>query len=101
MLARSLRLNIQTSMLFLCDIQEKFAPLVHNFPTIVSKATLLLESAKIMQIPAFISEQYPSALGSTVNEILSVVPEDNDNYYLYPKKKFSQPSNVNTTALCP
>lgn len=84
-----MRLHIQTSILFLCDIQDKFAPLIHSFPTIVSKSTLMLESAKIMNIPALISEQYPSALGSTVNEILSIIPENSGDYFVYPKKKFS------------
>jgi len=43
-----------------------------------------------MGIPKIVSEQYPQALGVTVPELTSFLPNDKpDDYYIYPKKKFS------------
>lgn len=79
-----------TSILFLCDIQVKFAPLIHHFPTVVSRSSLLLQASNVMSIPKIVSEQYPQALGATVEELTSFLPTSKpDEYYIYPKKKFS------------
>lgn len=56
------RLPVEKSALFLCDIQEKFAPSIKCFPQIVANSKKLLASAKIMNIPVVYTEQYPKGM---------------------------------------
>ncbi|XP_053118024.1 isochorismatase domain-containing protein 2 isoform X2 [Hemicordylus capensis] len=59
----------QTSILFLCDMQEKFRPNISYFPQIVSVAARMLKVAKALEIPIVVTEQYPKGLGLTVQEL--------------------------------
>ncbi|KAJ7314019.1 hypothetical protein JRQ81_005900 [Phrynocephalus forsythii] len=59
----------QTSILFLCDMQEKFRPNISYFPQIVSVAARMLKVAKLLEIPTVVTEQYPKGLGPTVPEL--------------------------------
>ncbi|XP_043944857.1 isochorismatase domain-containing protein 2-like [Protopterus annectens] len=63
------RISQKTSVLFLCDMQEKFRPNIAYFPQIVSVAATLLKAAKALQIPMIVTEQYPKGLGPTVPEL--------------------------------
>ena len=59
-------LNLENSVLFLVDIQEKLvAALEKN--TVVKKSNILLQTANILNIPSIITEQYPQGLGKTVD----------------------------------
>lgn len=89
-MSRISRLSPHTSILFLCDIQVKFAPLIHRFPTVVSRSSMLLQASNVMEIPKIVSEQYPQAFGPTVPELTTLLPTTKANeYFVYPKKKFS------------
>lgn len=44
---------------FLCDMQEKFRATIQYFPEIVEVSSRLLNAAKILDIPVFVTEQYP------------------------------------------
>ncbi|KAM9298930.1 isochorismatase domain-containing protein 2 [Gastrophryne carolinensis] len=68
-LARLGRLGQKSSVLFLCDIQEKFRPNIAFFPQIVSVASRVLQAGKILDIPVIVTEQYPKGLGPTVPEL--------------------------------
>ncbi|XP_077169864.1 isochorismatase domain-containing protein 2 [Paroedura picta] len=59
----------KTSILFLCDMQEKFRPNISYFPQIVSVAARMLKVAKALEIPTVVTEQYPKGLGPTVPEL--------------------------------
>ncbi|XP_053460048.1 isochorismatase domain-containing protein 2 isoform X2 [Nycticebus coucang] len=58
-----------SSMLFLCDMQEKFRHHIAYFPQIVSVAARMLRVAQLLEVPAVLTEQYPEGLGSTVPEL--------------------------------
>ncbi|XP_038608948.1 isochorismatase domain-containing protein 2 [Tachyglossus aculeatus] len=58
-----------SSILFLCDMQEKFRTTVAFFPEIVSVAARMLQAARILEVPVVLTEQYPQGLGSTVPEL--------------------------------
>uniref|UniRef100_A0A8C4FGH8 Isochorismatase domain containing 2 n=1 Tax=Catagonus wagneri TaxID=51154 RepID=A0A8C4FGH8_9CETA len=57
-----------SSILFLCDMQEKFRHLVY-FSQIVSVAARMLKVARLLDVPAVLTEQYPQGLGPTVPEL--------------------------------
>jgi nicotinamidase-related amidase len=63
------RLTAASSCLFVCDIQERFRDLIHEFPSVVSSARTLLAATRELQVPAVVTEQYPKALGKTVPEL--------------------------------
>ncbi|CAH2319399.1 isochorismatase domain-containing 2 isoform X2 [Pelobates cultripes] len=63
------KLSQPSSVLFLCDLQEKFRHNIAFFPQIVSVAARMLQAAKILEVPIIITEQYPKGLGPTVPEL--------------------------------
>ncbi|XP_012605711.1 isochorismatase domain-containing protein 2 isoform X2 [Microcebus murinus] len=58
-----------SSILFLCDMQEKFRHHIAYFPQIVSVAARMLRVAQLLEVPALLTEQYPEGLGPTVPEL--------------------------------
>ncbi|KAL0985149.1 hypothetical protein UPYG_G00153460 [Umbra pygmaea] len=63
------RLSTKSSVLLLCDMQEKFRPNIFQFTNIVSNAARLLQAARLLGIPSIVTEQYPQGLGPTVPEL--------------------------------
>ncbi|KAL2363343.1 hypothetical protein RJZ56_003770 [Blastomyces dermatitidis] len=54
--------------LFICDIQEKFRPVIYEFPKLITTTTKLLKAAKPLNIPIYITTQNRARLGATVSE---------------------------------
>jgi len=73
---------------FVCDIQERFRPAIHEFTCMVATSRRLLEIARLFKAPVFVTEQNPKALGSTVAE-LDLAKLGNLHVGTYPKTKFS------------
>ncbi|XP_031241042.1 isochorismatase domain-containing protein 2A isoform X2 [Mastomys coucha] len=63
------RILPESSILFLCDMQEKFRPSIAYFPQIVSVAARMLKVARLLDVPVLLTEQYPEGLGPTVPEL--------------------------------
>lgn len=57
------------TVLLVCDVQERFRPLIHEFGSVVQVAGTLARVASALQIPTVVTEQYPKALGHTVAEL--------------------------------
>ncbi|XP_076827007.1 isochorismatase domain-containing protein 2 [Brachyhypopomus gauderio] len=63
------RLSPKSTVLLLCDMQEKFRPTIFQFTNIVSNAARLLQACRILDVPQIMTEQYPKGLGPTVSEL--------------------------------
>uniref|UniRef100_A0A8C6QG02 Isochorismatase domain containing 2b n=1 Tax=Nannospalax galili TaxID=1026970 RepID=A0A8C6QG02_NANGA len=64
------RIHPESSILFLCDMQEKLQDKDVYFPQIVSMAArILIKVARLLGVPAVLTEQYPQGLGPTVPEL--------------------------------
>ncbi|XP_028718144.1 isochorismatase domain-containing protein 2 [Peromyscus leucopus] len=63
------RILPESSILFLCDMQEKLRDRVLYFPQIVSVAARMLKVARLLDVPVLLTEQYPQGLGPTVPEL--------------------------------
>ncbi|XP_062848609.1 isochorismatase domain-containing protein 2 isoform X2 [Trichomycterus rosablanca] len=63
------RLSSKSTVLMLCDMQEKFRPTIFQFTNIVSNAARLLQASRVLGIPPILTEQYPKGLGPTVPEL--------------------------------
>ncbi|UCV19082.1 hydrolase [Ferribacterium limneticum] len=57
------------SLLLIVDIQQKLAPAIHDSERVVANSVRLLEGAKLLGVPAFISEQYVKGLGPSLDVI--------------------------------
>ncbi|NWT63560.1 ISOC2 protein, partial [Erythrocercus mccallii] len=58
-----------SSVLFLCDLQERFRGSIAAFPQIVAVAARLLQGCRILGVPVLVTEQRPEVLGPTVPEL--------------------------------
>lgn len=78
------RANLAQMNFFICDIQEVFRPLIYNMPAVIHNAEFLNKVCSILQIPTYVTEQYPKAMGSTVPEITRT-----EGMKIFPKTQFS------------
>lgn len=56
------------------DIQERLAFVMEHRGQVTARTALLVEAAKLMDIPVVSTEQYPRGLGPTVPEVKAVLP---------------------------
>lgn len=83
-------LNIEDSVVMIIDVQEKLLNAVFNKASLEKKATTLANTAKILEIPVIVTEQYPKGLGATVETLREVLPE---NTQYFEKTAFSALEN--------
>jgi len=57
------------TVLFVCDIQEKFAGAMLNFDQLVSNTKKLIGGCSLLSVPVIVTEQYPAGLGHTVPQL--------------------------------
>lgn len=55
--------------LVIVDVQERFRPAVLDFDRVAANAAILAQSARELELPIVVSEQYPRGLGPTVPEV--------------------------------
>ncbi len=63
------------SLLLLVDLQEKLAPAIFDTEQVIANSVRLLEGARQLGVPAFVSEQYVRGLGPSVAEIRSAATD--------------------------
>ncbi len=62
MAQRIARLSSKTSLLLLCDMQEKFRSTIKYYPQIIETSNKLLQTCKILDVPYVVTEQYPKGI---------------------------------------
>jgi nicotinamidase-related amidase len=62
-------LNVDDCLLMVVDLQEAFAPHIQNFPDVVERSRIMIEAARLLNLPIIATEQYPKGLGRTVEPI--------------------------------
>lgn len=68
-------LNKEKSLLVVIDVQDRLVNALDK-AVIIKKVETLVKSAKILGIPAIVTEQYPKGLGSTVETVKQSLAED-------------------------
>jgi len=63
------RLTLHNSVLFVCDLQDKFRTIISHFDAVAANSGRLVTGAKLFDIPIVATEQYPKGLGHTVPEV--------------------------------
>jgi nicotinamidase-related amidase len=82
------KLHPSSSCLLLCDVQDRFRPLIHHSETIIRTTQYMTSVASALQIPIVATQQYTKVFGNTVKdcfasaETLTATP-------MFEKKKFS------------
>jgi nicotinamidase-related amidase len=61
--------------LIVIDIQEKLLPPIFDNARLLKNSQLLLRTANLLGVPAILTTQYAKALGNTVPEIASLLPD--------------------------
>eukprot|EP00934_Nitzschia_sp_Nitz4_P008835 Nitzschia sp. Nitz4//scaffold6_size259037//129514//131306//NITZ4_001077-RA/size259037-augustus-gene-0.293-mRNA-1//1//CDS//3329556902//8825//frame0 len=82
------KLRPENSVFLLCDMQDRFRPLIQNAETVVNTSRYLTSIAKTLDSPVIVTEQYCKVFGHTVKECFAD-PEDLYTYPVIEKKQFS------------
>lgn len=69
-------LEIPQSSLVVVDVQGKLAQLMADKETLFKNVRILIQAAKILEIPILWCQQVPAALGPTVPEIAELLTDD-------------------------
>jgi nicotinamidase-related amidase len=64
-----LRLERDRAVVVVVDVQEGFRPVVRHFDRVAANTAKLVQGANALEVPVFVSEQYPKGLGPTVPEV--------------------------------
>jgi len=65
------KLQPENTVFLLCDIQERFRPLIWRGETIISTANYMTSVAKALDIPVVVTQQYTKVFGETVEDVFS------------------------------
>ena len=63
------RMTAQSTVFMVCDVQERFASVIYQFPALVHTSTFMAASARVLGVPMLVTEQYPKAFKHTVPEL--------------------------------
>ena len=69
------KLEADDAVLIVIDLQEKLMATMQEKERVYKNTNLLIETAKQLDIPIIVTEQYPKGLGGTVDEIKGHLPE--------------------------
>ena len=87
--ARSIgKLFPSRTCLLLCDMQERFRPLIFHGETVLRTTQYMTSVAKALDIPIIGTQQYTKVFGETIPECFAN-PEDLKATPMFEKKKFS------------
>lgn len=59
----------ENPVLFICDLQEKFRPAIHEFSTVLATANKLIRAASLLDMPIVATTQQRAKLGETCAEL--------------------------------
>lgn len=82
------KLKPENTVFLLCDIQERFRPLIWRGETIIRTANYMTSVAKALDIPIVVTQQYTKVFGDTVPDVFT----DQDHFKsckMFEKKNFS------------
>lgn len=88
------RIAISNAHLMICDVQERFRPLIHQMDAVINRTLLMSSGCKALDIPCIVTEHYPKIFQATVPEI-TLAPETK----VFEKKLFSMLTPEVSTAL--
>lgn len=73
---RNLKLRREKVGLLVIDVQEKLFPYVENSCPVMQNLQKAVRGFQILHLPVYVTEQYPTGLGSTVATLKGVLGQD-------------------------
>jgi nicotinamidase-related amidase len=64
----------ERAVLVVIDVQDRYRNALHGWDRVVAATTLLLQGARVLEIPVLATEQYPKGLGPTAPEVARHLP---------------------------
>lgn len=71
-------LDRSKASLVVVDMQEAFRQMIPGFSELAGRVALLVEAARVLEVPVLVTEQYPQGLGRTVEEIRQRLDETSE-----------------------
>jgi len=62
-------LDAQDAFLLVVDLQESYRGKLHEWERTLERCAILVQGARLLELPIFCTEQYPKRLGSTAPEL--------------------------------
>lgn len=63
----------KSTLLSVIDLQDRLCGAIEQSKEILPRVRILIEAAKLLEIPVVVTEQYPQGLGNTVPEIKEIL----------------------------
>mmetsp|Transcript_7445 Transcript_7445/g.15253 ORF Transcript_7445/g.15253 Transcript_7445/m.15253 type:complete len:232 (-) Transcript_7445:161-856(-) len=79
----------KSSVLLVCDVQERFRPLIHNMETVINTTKFMTAVAKELQIPCVATQQYTKVFGPTIPDAIADPTDIGTSIPVFEKKLFS------------
>jgi len=92
------KLHPSKTAILLCDVQERFRPLIHKMETVVRTCQYMTSVGHALDIPIVATQQYTKVFGGTLDECFAT-PEIKAATPIYDKKKFSMLTDEVSTKL--
>ncbi len=69
------RLSLNDTALLVIDVQERLLPTIADRQRLVTNCAILLQMAGVLDLPYLFTEQYPTGLGRTADEVTAAMPD--------------------------
>lgn len=63
------RLDANKTVLFVCDVQERFRSLIYKSESLIGRTALVAKACRALKIPVVVTEQVPRVFGGTVPDL--------------------------------
>jgi nicotinamidase-related amidase len=80
-------LELDDSQLLLVDYQAKLMPVIQDGPAVLANARRLVQMARLLKVPTFVTEENPVSLGTTMPELQTLITQAGGK--TFPKMSFS------------
>ena len=71
-------LQLAKSALAVIDMQEAFRSSIPDFAETAGRIAVMVQAARLLQLPIIVTEQYPKGLGRTAAEIDQALPDETE-----------------------
>ncbi len=79
-------MRFKQPLFVLVDMQTRLVPAMSGAEECVKRQAILLGACPHIDVPVFVTEQYPKGLGNTIEQLAELLPEDAK---VFDKKSFS------------
>lgn len=83
------KLSPANTALLVCDVQERFRPLIHKMETVINTTKFMTAVAKELNFPVVATQQYTKVFGPTITDALADPSDLGTTVPVFEKKKFS------------